>query len=182
MPHTLPDFDALYERIVQRIDINDLVQLLDLLSWDELGVRIFERAIVLASVDLQRSEVHIVRHSQDRLDRSDAAAGATRENLSSMENLSKCPWIKSWATPWFWWEKHPQKPDGLFSLVLKHRSHQEELLEGGEAREGITQLVEPVVVHVQLRQVGEHAEFLWQAPQVVFIYRVELVTQPALRG
>ena len=127
MPHTLRDFDGAYEEAVQRININDLIQLLDLLSWDELGVRMFERAIVLVAISLRTRGVDVRRHDPDRPDRTSPASGATRENLSAGENLHSQPFLR-WAAPWFWFEKMAQKPDGLFSMTLLHGEHEEELL------------------------------------------------------
>lgn len=128
MTRALRDFDTVYERAVQRIDINDLVQMVDMLAWDELGVRMFERAIVLVGPQLRDSGVQIVRTSDERPDRGDEAAGARRENLTSAENLSSQPFLKNWSRPWFWWEKQIQKPDGLFSIQLRAGSMEEELL------------------------------------------------------
>ena len=128
MPHTLKDFAAVYEEAVQRINVTDLIQMVDMLSWDELGVRMFERAILLTAVCLRQRGVEIRRHDAERPDRTSEASGATRENLSSSENLHKQPFLASWAEPWFWFEKMQQKPDGLFSLTLRHQTHEEELL------------------------------------------------------
>lgn len=76
MTRALRDFDTVYERAVQRIDINDLVQMVDMLAWDELGVRMFERAIVLVGPQLRDSGVQIIRTSDERPDRGDEASGA----------------------------------------------------------------------------------------------------------
>ena len=128
MPHTLPEFDQVYERAVQRIEVNELVQMLDMLSWDELGVRMFERAFLLVAPHLREKGVEFVREDVLRSDRTDFASGAVRENLSAAQTLKTQPWIASWALPWYWWEKHAQKPDGLFSITLKHGGQEDELV------------------------------------------------------
>lgn len=70
MPHTLKDFAAVYEEAVQRINVTDLIQMVDMLSWDELGVRMFERAILLTAVCLRQRGVEIRRHDAERPDRT----------------------------------------------------------------------------------------------------------------
>ena len=120
MTHALADFEDVYRRCVERIDVNWLVELLDLVNWDDLGPRVWERAVVIASPHLREMcEVRVSRglHSTDNSDPA-AAGEAVRQNLSASHALHTQPWIQSWALQWFRWTQHQQNPDGLFTIRL----------------------------------------------------------------
>ena len=115
----LAKFQEIYERSVQNIDMNDLVYLLKMLSWDELGVVIFERAMLLTAVQLKANGVTTLRTISERADRQEEDMDSEkRHNISANHNLHTEPWIKSWAENWYRWEKNNQHPDGLFSINL----------------------------------------------------------------
>ena len=123
MTHALADFEDVYRRCVERIDVNWLVELLDLVNWDDLGPRVWERAVVIASPHLREMcDVRVSRglHSTDNSDPA-AAGEAVRQNLSASHALHTQPWIQSWALQWFRWTQHQQNPDGLFTIRLAHR-------------------------------------------------------------
>lgn len=115
----LSNFQEVYEKSVQNIDMNDLVYLLKMLSWDELGVVIFERAMLLTAVQLKANGVTTLRTTSERADRQEEDMDSEkRHNISANHNLHTEPWIKSWAENWYRWEKNNQHPDGLFSINL----------------------------------------------------------------
>jgi len=123
MTHALADFEDVYRRCVERIDVNWLVELLDLVNWDDLGPRVWERAVVICSPHLREMcDVRVSRglHSTDNSDPA-AAGEAVRQNLSASHALHTQPWIHSWALQWFLWTQHQQNPDGLFTIRLAHR-------------------------------------------------------------
>tara|TARA_B110001450_G_scaffold210496_1_gene201744 strand:- start:3841 stop:5985 length:2145 start_codon:yes stop_codon:yes gene_type:complete len=123
MTHALADFENVYRRCVERIDVNWLVELLDLVNWDDLGPRVWERAVVICSPHLREMcDVRVSRglHSTDNSDPA-AAGEAVRQNLSASHPLHTQPWIHSWALQWFRWTQHQQNPDGLFTIRLAHR-------------------------------------------------------------
>lgn len=115
----LAKFQEIYERSVQNIDMNDLVYLLKMLSWDELGVVIFERAMLLTGVQLRANGVTTLRTTSERADRQEEDMDSEkRHNISANHNLHTEAWIRSWAENWYRWEKNNQHPDGLFSINL----------------------------------------------------------------
>ena len=90
-----------------------------MLSWDELGVVIFERAMLLTAVQLKANGVTTLRTTSERADRQEEDMDSEkRHNISANHNLHTEPWIKSWAENWYRWEKNNQHPDGLFSINL----------------------------------------------------------------
>ena len=128
MPHALPDFEALYQRCVARVDVNELVVLLDMVGWDDLGGRVWERAIVVASAQLRGSGVFTSGKNDSKQLLLPEDSAATKENLSSSKALHPTPWIDSWAKHWYLWVRHRQNPDGLFSVRLATEQGAEEEL------------------------------------------------------
>ena len=128
MPHALPDFEALYQRCVARVDVNELVVLLDMVGWDDLGGRVWERAIVVASAQLRGCGVFTSGKNKSAQLLTAEDGVATKENLSSSKALHPTPWIDSWAKHWYLWNRHMQNPDGLFSVRLATEQGAEEEL------------------------------------------------------
>ena len=123
MAHALSDFEDLYQRCLARVDVNELVTLLDLVGWDDLGPRVWERAIVIASAQLRSRNVFTVEKNNSTEMEMMTGDGkedgsATKENLSANMALHPTPWIRSWANQWYLWKRHQQNPDGLFTVRL----------------------------------------------------------------
>ena len=117
MSHALPDFEALYQRCVARVDVNELVVLLDMVGWDDLGGRVWERAIVVASAQLRGCGVLTSGKNDSKQLLLPEDGAATKENLLSSKALHPTPWINSWAKHWYLWKPHAEPRWAVFGAA-----------------------------------------------------------------
>ena len=120
-PRALTNFLKIYEESVARIDVNWLVELVDFVQWDDIGARVWERAVTLASVPLVDQSKVRVRRGRNYLrpqNAHDNEPGCVKQSLSSSTSLHTQPWIVSWGKLWYDWNEHDQHPDAVFTLRL----------------------------------------------------------------
>ena len=90
-----------------RIDVSELMNLIELLDRDELGVRIFQ-------VALEICKAVVSEMTPTTLD-------FYRMNASGSSNLMANPYVKGRTTfeKYFVWDWIPQQPDGLYSVTVR---------------------------------------------------------------
>ena len=124
-PRALTHFFEIYETSVAKIDVNWLVELVDLVQWDDIGPRVWERAVATTSVPLRDlSKVKVRRglnHVRQRNAHDDEPA-SIKQSLSSSNSLHTQPWIASWGKLWYDWHEHDQHPDAVFTLRLTNEN------------------------------------------------------------
>lgn len=109
----MSQFESLLEECTMKIDIAALMDLIELLDRDELGVRIYQMALeICANVILEYPSLN-------------TEVKFFRMNASGSSHLQANPYVKTrsnFATVLNWDNYIPQKPDGLFTVTVKNES------------------------------------------------------------